>query len=185
MWNNIIAKLCLIYYTFRFCAGLKICLLRNKAEKARQDSSSDNQNHSESEEQSLRLSKLRHQQRLGGNPPSPALSLPPKLDPPIHQVNNAGPPKPPRYAFSDQDRRLGGDGGAASDGELDGRRPRTNMQPGAQLYVKQEKEKGKQQGEAEPTRKQMRRRESHSRRHTLQNGIDYGLVKCYNTYPII
>lgn len=102
-------------FQFRFCAGLKICLLRNKAEKARQDSSSDTQNHSEPEDQTIRVSKLR-QQRLVSNP-SPALSLPPKLDPPV-QVT--GPPKPPRYSFPGQDRRLG-DGGTASDGELDQR----------------------------------------------------------------
>ena len=61
-----------------------------------------------------------------------------------------GPPKPPRTSFTDS-RKLG-DGGAASDGEVGG-------------------SSGNNSG-----RKQPKRRESHSRRHTLQNGIDYGLV---------
>ena len=155
--------------------------MRNKAEKARQDSSSDTQYQSETEEQSVRVLKLR-QQRIVSNPASPALSLPPKLDPPYHQqqqgsaVSAGGPPKPPRYSFPEYDRRLGGDGGAASDGELNVHRSRTSQQL-PQQFVKQDKDKIKQQqGDQEPSRKQMRRRDSHSRRHTLQNGIDYGLV---------
>lgn len=154
----------------RFCAGLKICLLRNKAEKARsQDSSSDTQNFSDPDDQSIRVTKLR-QQRIVCNL-SPALSLPPKLDPPV-QVTTAGPPKPPRHSFPAHDRRLG-DGGAASDGELDQKSKQSQF-----LFQKQEKEKGKGLGgDQEPSRKQTRRRESHSRRHTLQNGIDYGLLK--------
>jgi len=64
-----------------------------------------------------------------------------------------GPPKPPRTSFPDS-RKLG-DGGTASDGEIE-RFSNNNNNNG---------------------RKQPKRRESHSRRHTLQNGIDYGLLK--------
>ena len=63
------------------------------------------------------------------------------------------PPKPPRTSYSDN-RKLG-DGGAASDGEIERVGGNTNNLGG----------------------KQPKRRESHSRRHTLQNGIDYGLVR--------
>jgi len=154
----------------RFCAGLKICLLRSKAEKARsQDSSSDTQNVSEQEDHSIRVSKL-NQQRIVYNP-SPALSLPPKLDPPA-QMTIEGPPKPPRHSFPGHERRLG-DGGAASDGELD-----QKIKQSLFSFQKQEKEKLRGHGgDHETSRKQTRRRESHSRRHTLQNGIDYGLLK--------
>jgi len=118
----------------RFCAGLKICLLRNKAEKGRQDSSSQsNDTVSENEEQSVRLTKLRQQRTMAN--PSPALSLPPKLEP----QNVPGPPKPPRNAFLDQDRRLG-DGGAASDGELE-HRARAARQISDQTTEKQEGKK--------------------------------------------
>ena len=61
-----------------------------------------------------------------------------------------GPPKPPRLSTSNL-RKLG-DGGTASDDGGGG------SQPGG--------------GSRKP-----RRRESHSRRHTLQSGIDYGLLK--------
>jgi len=153
----------------RFCAGLKICLLRNKAEKGRQDSSSQsNDTVSENEEQSVRLTKLRQQRTMAN--PSPALSLPPKLEP----QNVPGPPKPPRNAFLDQDRRLG-DGGAASDGELE-HRARAARQISDQTTEKQEGKK-LQTEQQENARKQQKRRETHSRRHTLQNGIDYGLLK--------
>jgi len=124
----------------RFCAGLKICLLRNKAEKGRRDSSSHSNDMSENEEQSCRVNKLR-QQRLLGNP-SPALSLPPRLDSPAVP----GPPKPPRHPFLDQDRRLG-DGGAASDGELE-QKTRARQQLADQRFDKVE-QRGKQSSEQE------------------------------------
>ena len=102
------------------------------------------------------------QQRILGNP-SPALSLPSRLDPPLHP----GPPKPPRHPLQGLDRRTG-DGGAASDGEIEQRTRRQQFE---------RSERGvQQQTEQEQAKKQPRRRESHSRRHTLQNGIDYGLV---------
>jgi hypothetical protein len=130
----------------RFCAGLKICLLRSQGQ--RQDTSESNDCQSEPEEQSLRVTQLRKQRFI--STPSPTLSLPPRLDHAQH-----GPPKPPRAAVAalpDGGRKLG-DGGAASDGEIE----RT--------------------GAGGNNRKQPKRRESHSRRHTLQNGIDYGLLK--------
>ena len=101
---------------------------------------------SEPEEQGLRVAQLRKQRFV--STPSPTLSLPPRLDHAQH-----GPPKPPRavVALPEGGRKLG-DGGAASDGEIE----RT--------------------GSGGNNRKQPKRRESHSRRHTLQNGIDYGLV---------
>merc|ERR1712002_29985 len=130
----------------RFCAGLKICLLRSQGQ--RQDTSESNDCQSEPEEQSLRVAQLRKQRVV--STPSPTLSLPPRLD----QSQHAGPPKPPRAVVTlpEGGRKLG-DGGAASDGEIE----RT--------------------GAGGNNRKQPKRRESHSRRHTLQNGIDYGLLK--------
>jgi len=129
----------------RFCAGLKICLLRSQGQ--RQDTSESNDCQSEPEEQGLRVAQLRKQRFV--STPSPTLSLPPRLDHAQH-----GPPKPPRAVVTlpEGGRKLG-DGGAASDGEIE----RT--------------------GAAGNNRKQPKRRESHSRRHTLQNGIDYGLLK--------
>jgi len=129
----------------RFCAGLKICLLRSQGQ--RQDTSESNDCQSEPEEQGLRVAQLRKQRFV--STPSPTLSLPPRLDHAQH-----GPPKPPRavVALPEGGRKLG-DGGAASDGEIE----RT--------------------GSGGNNRKQPKRRESHSRRHTLQNGIDYGLLK--------
>jgi len=129
----------------RFCAGLKICLLRSQGQ--RQDTSESNDCQSEPEEQSLRVAQLRKQRFV--STPSPTLSLPPRLDHSQH-----GPPKPPRAVVTlpEGGRKLG-DGGAASDGEIE----RT--------------------GAGGNNRKQPKRRESHSRRHTLQNGIDYGLLK--------
>jgi len=130
----------------RFCAGLKICLLRSQGQ--RQDTSESNDCQSEPEEQSLRVAQLRKQRFV--STPSPTLSLPPRLDHAQH-----GPPKPPRATVTlpEGGRKLG-DGGAASDGEIE----RTGVT-------------------GSNTRKQPKRRESHSRRHTLQNGIDYGLLK--------
>jgi len=132
----------------RFCAGLKICLLRSHGQ--RQDTSESNDCQSEPEEQSLRVAQLRKQRFV--STPSPTLSLPPRLEHAQH-----GPPKPPRAAVAlpEGGRKLG-DGGAASDGEIE----RTGAVSGGNY-----------------TRKQPKRRESHSRRHTLQNGIDYGLLK--------
>jgi len=129
----------------RFCAGLKICLLRSQGQ--RQDTSESNDCQSEPEEQGLRVAQLRKQRFV--STPSPTLSLPPRLDHAQH-----GPPKPPRAVVTlpEGGRKLG-DGGAASDGEIE----RT--------------------GAGGNNRKQPKRRESHSRRHTLQNGIDYGLLK--------
>jgi len=132
----------------RFCAGLKICLLRNQAEQ-RQDTSESNDCQSEPEEQTLRVAQLRKQRFV--STPSPTLSLPPRLEPAQH-----GPPKPPRTTVTlPEGARKLGDGGAASDGEIE------------------------RNGASDSTynRKQPKRRESHSRRHTLQNGIDYGLLK--------
>ena len=85
-------------------------------------------------------------------------------------VLGEGPPKPPRdpTRTSNQDvRQLGrkeGDGSPArsSDRRRDGGGTVSDGE-GAGL-----------------ARKQPRRRESHSRRHTLQNGIDYGLVRTKN-----
>jgi len=141
----------------RFCAGLKICLLRNKAEQERRDSS-QNETLSETEDPSNRIKGWR-EQRLVSNP-SPALSLPPRLDPPVP----VGPPKPPRNPVQEFQRGLG-EGGATSDGELDNQRSRSLRQ--LQSHSTDQSEQKKQQ----------RRRENHSRRHTLQNGIDYGLLK--------
>eukprot|EP00092_Neocalanus_flemingeri_P017346 GFUD01018761.1.p1 GENE.GFUD01018761.1~~GFUD01018761.1.p1 ORF type:complete len:385 (+),score=132.03 GFUD01018761.1:120-1274(+) len=130
----------------RFCAGLKICLLRNQAEP-RQDTSESNDCQSEPEEQSLRVAQLRKQRFI--STPSPTLSLPPRLEHAQH-----GPPKPPRATVTlPEGARKLGDGGAASDGEIE------------------------RVGISSNNRKQPKRRESHSRRHTLQNGIDYGLLK--------
>ena len=86
--------------------------------------------------------------------PSTTLSIPAaRLSEPGNSLLPAqspgGPPKPPRLSTNNTFRKLG-DGGTASDGE----------QPGAGS------------GSRKP-----RRRESHSRRHTLQSGIDYGLLK--------
>ena len=94
------------------------------------------------------MAQLRKQRFV--STPSPTLSLPPRLDHAQH-----GPPKPPRATVTlpEGGRKLG-DGGAASDGEIE----RTGVT-------------------GSNTRKQPKRRESHSRRHTLQNGIDYGLLK--------
>ena len=86
-------------------------------------------------------------------------------------VLGEGPPKPPRdpTRTSNQDvRQLGrkeGDGSPArsSDRRRDGGGTVSDGE-GAGL-----------------ARKQPRRRESHSRRHTLQNGIDYGLVRTKNS----
>lgn len=132
----------------RFCAGLKICLLRNQAERSRLDTSESTENQSETEDQSSRVVSLKKQRMKAS--PSPALSLPSRLDPPL---TTSGPPKPPRFTAPEFDRRLG-DGGTASDGELQSRDPSGGG-----------------------SKKQPRRRENHSRRHTLQNGIDYGLLK--------
>jgi len=130
----------------RFCAGLKICLLRNQAEHSATSESNDCQ--SEPEEQSLRVAQLRKQRFI--STPSPTLSLPPRLEHAQH-----GPPKPPRATVTmPEGARKLGDGGAASDGEIE--RVGSN---------------------GSNNRKQPKRRESHSRRHTLQNGIDYGLLK--------
>ena len=101
---------------------------------------------SEPEDNTLRVSQLRKQRYVSTQSPTPSLPPAIPLDP------SHGPPKPPRTSFGDS-RKLG-DGGAASDGEID-----RNGVSGA--------------GSG---RKQAKRRESHSRRHTLQNGIDYGLV---------
>ena len=81
-----------------------------------------------------------------------ASSQSPLLSPPPPP---GGPPKPPRtsYSLATDNRKLG-DGWAASDGDIE--RVNSNNNLG---------------------RKQPKRRESHSRRHTLQNGIDYGLVR--------
>jgi len=59
-------------------------------------------------------------------------------------------------------RRLG-DGGTASDGEL---QTRDSSGGGG-------------------AKKQPRRRENHARRHTLQNGIDYGLVSLLRAVSVI
>lgn len=170
----------------RFCAGLKICLLRSKAERSHDTSSQSNDNMSENEDQSARVSILRHHRLLGN--PSPALSLPPRLDPPpLHVAGSPGPPKPPRYPFMDQsNRRRLGDGGAASDGELDQQRARLKKhqllsEPAITTTQRERDHQQPSQTSSEQqhdnARKQPRRRESHSRRHTLQNGIDYGLLK--------
>ena len=78
----------------------------------------------------------------------PSATLPPPSQGGTHSPE--GPPKPPRLSTSNL-RKLG-DGGTASDDGGGG------SQPGG--------------GSRKP-----RRRESHSRRHTLQSGIDYGLLK--------
>jgi len=67
----------------RFCAGLKICLLRNQGQKSKTDHSESNDGqsaNSEGEDQSQRVAQLR-KQRYSATP-SPALSLPPRLSPP-------------------------------------------------------------------------------------------------------
>ena len=113
------------------------------------------------------MSMLRQQRMLGN--PSPALSLPPRLDPP-------GPPKPPRHPLQGLDRRTG-DGGAASDGEIEQQTRRQQFDRHERGFQQQQLQAAQQAEQQEQARKQPRRRESHSRRHTLQNGIDYGLVK--------
>ena len=86
--------------------------------------------------------------------PSSTLSIPAHL--PESQPANlpsanspGGPPKPPRLS-ANTFRKLG-DGGTASDGDMEQQGVSASRKP--------------------------RRRESHSRRHTLQSGIDYGLLK--------
>ena len=155
----------------RFCAGLKICLLRNH--DLRSDKESNNVSRlflyflqtgnnfplqdSPSEAEDSRVSKLRKQRFVSAQ--SPTLTQPP----PIGGGGNdgggsgglgGGPPKPPRTSYTLGDNRKLGDGGAASDGEIERVAAANNNL----------------------SRKQPKRRESHSRRHTLQNGIDYGLV---------
>ena len=82
-------------------------------------------------------------------------------------------------------RRRLGDGGAASDGELDQQRARLKKhqllsEPAITTTQRERDHQQPSQTSSEQqhdnARKQPRRRESHSRRHTLQNGIDYGLV---------
>jgi len=134
----------------RFCAGLKICLLRNHADSSKEMTDSP----SEPEENNFsRVSQLRKQRYIPSQSPTP--QPPPPLgsitmEPGLGALSHHGPPKPPRTSFTDS-RKLG-DGGVASDGEVGSN--------------------GLGNG-----RKQPKRRESHSRRHTLQNGIDYGLLK--------
>ena len=86
--------------------------------------------------------------------PSSTLSIPahlPESQPANHPSPNSpgGPPKPPRLS-ANTFRKLG-DGGTASDGDMEQQGVSASRKP--------------------------RRRESHSRRHTLQSGIDYGLLK--------
>ena len=102
---------------------------------------------SEAEDSSFRVSQLRKQRYISCQSPTPQ---PPPVTSLGLEAGPHGPPKPPRTSFTDS-RKLG-DGGAASDGEVG-------------------VSSGNNSG-----RKQPKRRESHSRRHTLQNGIDYGLV---------
>jgi len=123
----------------RFCAGLKICLLRNQ--KARETGGESTDCQSETEEAGRTINRQRMQQ-------IPSATLPPPSQGGTHSPE--GPPKPPRLSTSNL-RKLG-DGGTASDDGGGG------SQPGG--------------GSRKP-----RRRESHSRRHTLQSGIDYGLLK--------
>ena len=105
---------------------------------------------SPSEAEDSRVSKLRKQRFVSAQ--SPTLTQPPPIG-----GGNGGPPKPPRTSssYSLVDNRKLEDGGTASDGEIErGTGVNNNF-----------------------SRKQPKRRESHSsRRHTLQNGIDYGLV---------
>ena len=115
---------------------------------------------SEPEENSFsRVSQLRKQRYVPSQSPVPQPPPPFGSQMPLDHGHGSpqshqGPPKPPRTSFTDS-RKLG-DGGVASDGEVTGH--------------------GGGNG-----RKQPKRRESHSRRHTLQNGIDYGLVSdCQN-----
>ena len=103
----------------------------------------DSPSEAELDSRSQRVSKLRQQRFVSQ---SPLMSPPPAP---------GGPPKPPRSGYSLTDNRKLGDGGAASDGEIERVGGNTNNLG----------------------RKQPKRRESHSRRHTLQNGIDYGLVR--------
>lgn len=139
----------------RFCAGLKICLLRNQADSRSEKEMTDSP--SEPEENSFsRVSQLRKQRYIPSQSPVP--QPPPPFGSQVtletghgSPQSHLGPPKPPRTSFTDS-RKLG-DGGVASDGELTGGHGGGNG------------------------RKQPKRRESHSRRHTLQNGIDYGLLK--------
>ena len=148
----------------RFCAGLKICLLRNHELRSDKESnvrhfqpsngpfhpltSQDSPSEAELDSHSQRVSQLRKQRFASSQ--SPLLSPPPPAG-----AGPGGPPKPPRtsYSLATDNRKLG-DGGAASDGDIE--RVNSNNNLG---------------------RKQPKRRESHSRRHTLQNGIDYGLVR--------
>ena len=99
------------------------------------------------------MSKLRKQRFVSAQ--SPTITQPPPIGGGGGGGGNGGPPKPPRTtSYSLVDNRKLGDGGAASDGEIErGAGANNNF-----------------------SRKQPKRRESHSRRHTLQNGIDYGLV---------
>jgi len=131
----------------RFCAGLKICLLRNQKGRETGGESTDCQ--SETEEGGRANSRRRMLI------PSTTLSIPARLsDPqpanPQPPANSpGGPPKPPRLS-ANTFRKLG-DGGTASDGDVEQQGVSASRKP--------------------------RRRESHSRRHTLQSGIDYGLLK--------
>jgi len=137
----------------RFCAGLKICLLRNQKARETGGESTDCQSETEDGGRNNRRKKLIQ---------TSALSIPARLPDKtaggggiLSHTSSAhspgGPPKPPRLS-TNTFRKLG-DGGTASDGDV---------------------ELG-QQGVS--SSRKPRRRESHSRRHTLQSGIDYGLLK--------
>ena len=154
----------------RFCAGLKICLLRNHDLRSDKESNNVRQiflyfqqtdnnfllQDSPSEAEDSRVSKLRKQRFVSSQ--SPTLAQPPPIGGGGGNIGGGGggggPPKPPRTSYSLGDNRKLGDGGAASDGEIERVSAANNNL----------------------SRKQPKRRESHSRRHTLQNGIDYGLV---------
>jgi len=143
----------------RFCAGLKICLLRN------QGVSSNPQTEESTDEDQSQGRVPRKSQPLTA--PSPTFSLPPRLEPgsgPIlkpTRVGVAGAWGQDRAGAWGQDRKLGDGVAAASDGELERRQ--------------EHQEQGSQTGQ--PRKQPTKRRESHSRRHTLQNGIDYGLLR--------
>jgi len=133
----------------RFCAGLKICLLRNQ--KARETGGESTDCQSETEDSGR--GKSRRRMLI----PSTTLSIPAHLSEPGNGLlphppsaqSPGGPPKPPRLS-ANTFRKLG-DGGTASDGDMEQQGVSASRKP--------------------------RRRESHSRRHTLQSGIDYGLLK--------
>ncbi|KAG8263362.1 negative regulation of protein localization to cell cortex [Homalodisca vitripennis] len=185
----------------RFCAGLKICLLRNQVE-SRQPSrppsapllDMDKPQWNSSNTATVRPNNAMAQQRTLSMPQLPGdqkdtVGIPVVKSPPLY-----GPPKPPRTAAGlERAMQL-----AASEreraGGLDKQEIRTalqNWQLGVMMGDQEEKRmaysRGRSIGDGKPAvvaepqqvlphkKGSSRRREP--RRHTLQNGIDYNMLK--------